>query len=126
MEFGIKKKGRVLIGDEMGIGKTIQALALAAVYRHNWPCLIMCPATLKFNWKNEAVKWLKGLVVESQVMILEKVDQIIFKSTKIVIVSYDLAKTDAVCLKLQNNEPSFGVSIADEAHSLKSIDSVRS
>lgn len=50
----------------------------------------------------------------------------ILKLTKIVIVSYDLAKSSEICLKLQNHEPAFGVGIADEAHMLKSIDSQRS
>lgn len=84
----------------MGVGKTIQALALAAVYRHNWPCIIMCPASLKFNWKDEALMWLKGLVTESQVMIMKNSDTHIYRATKILIVSYDLAKMPAVTVRI--------------------------
>jgi SNF2 family DNA or RNA helicase len=126
VKYGIKQRGRILIGDEMGVGKTIQALALAAVYRHNWPCVIMCPASLKFNWKDEALMWLKGLVTPSEVVIMKTSSSPIYLTTKILIVSYDLAKSPAVTLKIQNHKKTFGVAIADEAHMLKSVDSLRS
>jgi MoxR-like ATPase len=31
--YGLTRHGRVLIADEMGVGKTVQALALAACYQ---------------------------------------------------------------------------------------------
>jgi SWI/SNF-related matrix-associated actin-dependent regulator 1 of chromatin subfamily A len=34
IEFAIKKHGRILLADEMGVGKTIQSLAIANIYRH--------------------------------------------------------------------------------------------
>lgn len=46
IDFGLKHKGRVLIGDEMGLGKTLQALAIASVYKDEWPILIISPSTL--------------------------------------------------------------------------------
>lgn len=33
VKFGLGRHGRVLIADEMGVGKTVQALALAACYQ---------------------------------------------------------------------------------------------
>lgn len=33
VRFGLARHGRVLIADEMGVGKTVQALALAACYQ---------------------------------------------------------------------------------------------
>ena len=61
IEFGLKHKGRVLIGDEMGVGKTIQALCLANIYRKSWPLLIICPGTLRLNWKSEIQKWVQDI-----------------------------------------------------------------
>jgi len=46
------EKGRVLLADEMGLGKTIQAIA-AVVYQKAFPCLVICPASLKYNWQRE-------------------------------------------------------------------------
>jgi SWI/SNF-related matrix-associated actin-dependent regulator 1 of chromatin subfamily A len=60
VEFGVKNFGRLLLGDEMGVGKTIQALGICAAYYSEWPVLIICPATLKYNWKAEIMKFLDG------------------------------------------------------------------
>jgi len=48
--------GRVLLGDEMGLGKTPQALAAAEVMAKLYGVervLIVCPTSLKHQWKNE-------------------------------------------------------------------------
>ena len=47
-----------LLGDDMGLGKTIQALGLINVDSSINKVLVICPATLKSNWKREAEKWL--------------------------------------------------------------------
>jgi len=62
IEFGIRKHGRLLIGDEMGVGKTIQALGIAYVFKQDWPLLIITPASLKYIWKDEILKWLPDFV----------------------------------------------------------------
>lgn len=33
VRFGLERGGRVLIGDEMGVGKTVQAITLASCYQ---------------------------------------------------------------------------------------------
>lgn len=42
----------------MGLGKTVQALGLAHIYKRDWPVLIICPSALKYNWRNEVRDWL--------------------------------------------------------------------
>jgi len=37
----------------MGVGKTIQALAVSSVFIEDWPLLIICPKSLKLTWKEE-------------------------------------------------------------------------
>jgi len=41
----------------MGVGKTLQSLAIAFIYRYEWPLVIICPSTLRFNWQNEVLHW---------------------------------------------------------------------
>lgn len=42
----------------MGLGKTIQALAIAAAYRSEWPLLIVTPLSLRCSWRDAAIRWL--------------------------------------------------------------------
>ena len=52
--------GRSLIADEMGLGKTIQALAVAEMLKKEFlisRVLIVCPTSLKYQWKSEIEKF---------------------------------------------------------------------
>ena len=44
VEFGIRKSGRLLLADEMGVGKTVQAICISAIYKDEWPVLVLCPS----------------------------------------------------------------------------------
>jgi SWI/SNF-related matrix-associated actin-dependent regulator 1 of chromatin subfamily A len=54
VEFLFSKNGRAIIGSEMGLGKTIQALAYIHANPDKLPALVICPASLKLNWAREA------------------------------------------------------------------------
>jgi superfamily II DNA or RNA helicase len=54
------KAGRCLIGDEMGLGKTIQAIAAAEIMAKHLGVervLIICPTSLKYQWRSEIEKF---------------------------------------------------------------------
>ena len=53
--------GRCLIADQMGVGKTIQALALGACYLDDGPLLVVVPASMRVTWAREAERWLPAL-----------------------------------------------------------------
>lgn len=46
-----------LLADAMGLGKTIQAIGLINTLPSINRVLIICPASLKINWKNELMTW---------------------------------------------------------------------
>lgn len=57
IEFGLKNHG-VLIADEPGLGKTIQAIGIINADPSMRKILVVCPASLKINWSRELAKWL--------------------------------------------------------------------
>ena len=48
---------RLFLADEQGLGKTVQALA-AMEEDAAYPAVVVCPASLKLNWRREAQRWL--------------------------------------------------------------------
>lgn len=55
--------GSGLLADEMGAGKTIQVLAaLEHLGAEAFPALVICPNSVKFNWADEATKWVPSAV----------------------------------------------------------------
>ncbi|MEW6379801.1 MAG: DEAD/DEAH box helicase [bacterium] len=61
--------GRALIADDMGLGKTIQAIAAAEIMAREFgveKALIVCPTSLKYQWKYEIEKFCdrSALVIE--------------------------------------------------------------
>lgn len=46
-----------LIADSMGLGKTVQAIGVWNSDSTCKKCLIVCPASLRLNWKREFEKW---------------------------------------------------------------------
>jgi len=116
VEFAVKNKGRCIIADEMGVGKTIQAIAISYIYRADWPVLILCPSSLKYNWEDEILTWLKGKVQQHEVQVLSNGKEKISKA-KFIIVSYDLSKSPKIKDQIKKKE--FQFVIADETHYLK-------
>ncbi|MCQ1987531.1 DEAD/DEAH box helicase [Arthrobacter sp. zg-Y844] len=56
VDFLVAMAGRgvgVLLADQMGLGKTAQAIALLLDQRHHGPSLVICPASLMRNWSRE-------------------------------------------------------------------------
>jgi SWI/SNF-related matrix-associated actin-dependent regulator 1 of chromatin subfamily A len=60
--------GRAINADEMGLGKTLQAICVAMLYQAHWPALVICPSSLKSNWRNEINRW-AGVPVHQIVVI---------------------------------------------------------
>jgi len=49
-------KKKCILGDDMGLGKTAQAINAIKIAQA-YPCLIVCPASLKINWRREIDMW---------------------------------------------------------------------
>ena len=58
--------GRAILADEMGLGKTVQAIATAELLRRECfieQTLVLCPTTLKYQWKREIERFTGAEVV---------------------------------------------------------------
>ena len=66
IDFGLEKK-RLIIGDEPGLGKTLQSIGVVNA-AGAYPCLVICPSSLKINWQREFAKFTdkKALVLDNQ------------------------------------------------------------
>jgi len=104
------------------IGKTIQAIATASFYQDKWPCLVLCPSSLRLTWKAELQKWLQ--LDDDSIQVIFAVKDKIQTSADFIICSYDLVHRDNICAQL--NQKKFKFIIADESHYVKNKDVKRS
>lgn len=114
---------RVFIADEMGLGKTVQALAAVHAAKA-FPALIVCPASLKHNWKRESEKWLPGrevVVLNGQKRGGSLSGPPFGGGGEVVVVNYDLLKRWADELMTRQ----FKAVIFDESHYLKNSKALR-
>jgi hypothetical protein len=54
----LSRRDRALLGDDMGLGKTIQVLLSLSTEDR---VIVVCPASLKYNWADECTKWRSDL-----------------------------------------------------------------
>lgn len=101
-------RANVLIADEMGLGKTIQAIGVINSDETIKRVLVICPASLKINWKRELEKWLvRPLTVE----IMNEVGPI----SDVWVVNYDILRKHHEALR----GVTWDLIVIDECHYLK-------
>ena len=122
-----------ILADDMGLGKTLQIISLLLsekeLSKEKEQTLIVCPASLIYNWKSETERFapsLSALVVAGSI---KEREELIKNSddSDVLITSYDLLKRDKELYK----EKTFRFLIIDEAqyiknHSTQSAKAVKS
>ncbi len=111
------KAGRSLIADEMGLGKTIQAIGVAELMKEQTgisSVLIVCPTSLKYQWKSEIQRFTSGTA-----QVIEGLPHIRYSQYKsdafFKIVSYHALSNDLESI----NQVEFDLVILDEAQRIK-------
>ncbi len=112
-----------ILADDMGLGKTLQALAWMESLRDaegSSPCLVVCPASVVYNWQREAEKFVDG----SKILLLTSGEA--RHELRREIPGYDLVITNYALLRRDLDELKqfqFRAVILDEAQNIKNPDS---
>lgn len=108
-----------ILADEMGLGKTLQVIAILLFEKYNnqMPSLIVCPASLVYNWENELLSFAPILSVATITGKAEERREVIKNVNQydVVITSYDLLRRDI----LNYTGIQFLYEIIDEAQYIK-------
>ncbi len=113
-----------LLSDDMGLGKTVQALAWLQYMREhqgNAPTLVICPASVVFNWQREAAQFTPDQKVllltagENRHTLRDEIPQ-----HDLVVTNYALLRRDLASLQKFN----FRAIILDEAQNIKNPESM--
>lgn len=117
VEFLEASKGRAIIADAPGLGKTAQALAYIkhAGFKRT---LVIAPASVKFSWEGEVGKWtrLSSVVIDSKTK-LHQIDP----DVNVWIINYDILKKFLPELLKTH----FDCMIGDECQLIKSPSAIR-
>ncbi len=113
------KAGRCILADDMGLGKTLQAIVTTEVMRNELKinkAIIVCPTSLKYQWRNEIEKFTANknvCVVEGN--LLTRMATYENEKHEYFIVSYQVAANDYEYL----NNMQADLLILDEAQRIK-------
>jgi len=120
IDFALFRK-TAIIADEMGLGKTIQAIGTAVLKKGIFDfrkTLVVCPASLKEQWKKEIEKFTneKALIIEG--FPDERERQYLDKDHFFFIVNYETILRDQLAI----NKAGFDFLILDEAQRIKNFE----
>ncbi len=113
--------GNTLIGDQPGLGKTMQAIAVANEMQAE-RVLVLCPANIRIQWCERIRSWTTLRYPYTVYPILHG-RRGVHPHAEWAVVSYDLARTELIWRQLARGK--YDLLILDEAHYLKTIDARR-
>lgn len=106
-----------ILADEMGLGKTLQMIALMKSCKDEGTSLVICPASLVYNWQEEFFKFAPDMKVACASGSVKERESVIcnYMDYDVIVTSYDLLKRD-----IDKYEGcSFAFEVIDEAQYIK-------
>lgn len=120
--FATFRKG-VIIADEMGLGKTLQAIATALFKKKIFgfkKTLVICPASLKTQWKEEIEKFTKEKAELVEGMPAQRAKSYTGSEAFFLIITYETVLRDVAVI----NEAGVDFIILDEAQRIKNFETL--
>ena len=116
VDFIKQTEGKCLIADEMGTGKTIQAITYA--HLNNFHTLVICPASIKLVWQDEISKFTNrtSIVLYGKDLTPKKITELDLMAD-FVIINYDII---GKAIKNGLDFTQFDLVVLDESHLIKS------
>lgn len=109
-----------LLADEMGLGKTVQAIGALLYWRAQNPkakFLIVCPASLIYNWKNEFEKFVPSIPLHIYHGTERDIHDFLLREDQVLITSYSIIRNDRDIF----SEIFWDAVVLDESHHIKNI-----
>lgn len=110
----------VLLASEMGVGKTLQTIALISTYSRNFEkvkrVIIFAPASLIYNWQEEFFKWTE--IRKDNIQVIKSGRTAVNTNAGIHIISYDLFR-GSKALREHLHALDYQLIVWDEAHNIK-------
>lgn len=103
-----------LLADPPGAGKTPQAILTAAELQCE-RVIVVCPASLRENWRREFTKW--GNIAAEDIQVIASGADTLDASKRVTILSYTLAINPKIIK--QYEQLNFDMLVCDESHYLK-------
>lgn len=106
------------LADDMGLGKTIQAISFIAHFMHRYPQsknIIICPASLIYNWKQEFEKFAPSINTIVYHGTSRQKEELSDTAPGVIITTYSTMRNDVETI----SQLSFGVAVLDESHNIK-------
>ena len=122
IQWALRNNGKCILADDMGLGKSLQALGIAMYYRQEWPILIVAPASMVATWAEQVKRWIPELEEGMDVEAIFDGKNARFEGRAVNIVSFDLAVKLIAVIK----DKRFKLIIGDESHALRNRETKRS
>lgn len=119
VNFLKKHDYNVLLADAPGCGKTPQVLsAIKENHRELCPALIVVPASVVLNWRNEAERWIPGV----RVGIVDQLTSPLEPADHLTVTTWDMLASRSLDFRRHG----FRYLVCDEAHYAKNPEALRS
>lgn len=108
------------LADDMGLGKTLQTITFLAKQIEEFPkekSLVICPASLIYNWKAEFEKFSPSIGISIFNGGVDEISEFMTSDQKILIARYGMVRSNIDLLETK----SWGCIVVDESHNIKNI-----
>ncbi|HTN08682.1 DEAD/DEAH box helicase [Agriterribacter sp.] len=106
------------LADDMGLGKTLQAICAIVYMIDKHPAskhIIICPASLVYNWQQELERFAPGARTIVYHGALRQKEQLTDPQVQVIITTYHTMRSDVELI----GEQAYGAAVIDESHNIK-------